>query len=488
MSNSPITQAQLKNADPNFVKMIGKVESVRAEVTVDDEGARHTRYVMTGVDWGYIFNNVLYIDNLIAAASDPVNQGNTLALILQRMLFGDGNTPKSFKVSDNLVALIGIFGTTTTELTQAAGAINRLGKSVYDFIIPNEMARYFNFVDADGNVNTSTKISDLLGLQTGRLTGYDSYTDTNEAYGYIDPFSLQGTNTFWQILLENSNPTMNELYNEIDWTQSNSGNVGPSLTIFNRIKPFSYRTDLDTSAAEQKIRSPFNLLKTHTIDNVMVMGVNVGTNWRDKYNFIEVRPQFQDFNILQNWTAQKSQGFDELAFNREGFRPMVFGTKQFPVDPSSTTGTFSADQLTTWIALLKEWYFDTHKLLNGTLTMKGSTEYIGVGNNIMFEAGLINPTANLNDGQNTSTDKAYVLGHVESVEHSFTVDEKGTRTFVTTIQFVRGIIVNNAKNNIGSGSLDQLASTLQGRAYKNAANTFGTSDPSDPDSQKLRGN
>src|SRR5581483_815665 len=44
MSNSPITQAQLKNADPNFVKMIGKVESVRAEVTVDDEGARHTRY------------------------------------------------------------------------------------------------------------------------------------------------------------------------------------------------------------------------------------------------------------------------------------------------------------------------------------------------------------------------------------------------------------------------------------------------------------
>lgn len=499
MSNSPITEAQIRNADPNYVKMIGKIESVRADVVVGDDGARQTKYVMSGTDWGYIFNNVLYIDNLIAAANDPVNQGNTIAVALQKQLFGDGNTPESFKVADNLVALLGIFGSSSPGLDAASNAINRINKSIYDFLIPNEMARYFNFLDGDGNVNQSTKLSDLLGLQVGKLTSYDTYDDTNEAYGFIDPFSLQGTNTFWQILMDNSNPALNELYNEIDWMEGNDGQVGPSLTIFNRIKPFSYRSDLSTSDQTAKLRSPFTLLKTHVIDNVTVMNVNAGTNWRDKYNFVEVRPLFQDFAILGNWTGQKSQGSDPVAFNREGFRPLIVGTKQFPVDPtkSSNGATFSADYLTSWVALLKEWFFDTHKLLNGTLTMRGSTEYIGVGNNILFEAALINPTMNINSGANQNTNTNYILAHVESVENSFTVTEDGARTYVTTIQFVRGIVVNKSDNNytiVGDGSLDSIASSMTKTQYKNTVNSFATSDgindpihPIDPDPEKLRG-
>lgn len=497
MSNSPITQDQISGADPDFIKMVGKIESVRVDVVVDDAGARQTRYVMTGVDWGYIFNNVLYIDNLIASASDPTNQGNTIAIALQKQLFGDNNTPQSFKVADNLVALLGIFGASSQGLTEASNAINRLDKSIYDFLIPSAMAKYFGFIDGDGNVNTSTKLSDLLTLQVGKLTSSNNYADTNEAFGFIDPFSLQGTNTFWQILLDNSNPALNELYNEIEWMEDNFGNVGPSLTIFNRIKPFSYRTDLSTSDDTSDLRSPFTLLKTHEIDNVKVMTINVGTNWRDKYNFIEIRPQFQDFNILAGWTGQKSQGSDPIAFNREGFRPLIVGTKQFPVDPSDDSATFSAELLTTWVALLKEWFFDTHKLLNGTLTMKGSTEYIGVGNNILFEAGLINPTMNLTNDSNNNSNTNYILAHVENVEHSFTVADDGARTYTTTIHFVRGIVVNKSFGKytlVGDGSLDQLASDLNNPDYKNTTNSFGTSDglndpthPIDPDPQKLRG-
>lgn len=496
MSNSPITQAQLANADPNFVKMVGKIETVRTDVVVDDEGARQTRYTVTGTDWGYIFNNVLYVDNLIAAAHDPNDLGNTIAIALQKMLFGDGNTPQSFKVADNMVALIGIFGASSPGLDQAGAAVNRVNKSIYDFLIPNEMARYFNFIDGLGNVNQSTKLSDLLTLEVGKLTSYDTYADTNEAYGFIDPFSLQGTNTFWQILMDNSNPALNEMYNEIEWETSNSGKVGPSLTIFNRIKPFSYRTDLTTSADVNKLRSPFTLLRTHVIDNVKVMTINIGTNWKDKYNFVEIRPQFQDFEILAGWTAQKSQGADPIAFNREGFRPLIVGTKQFPVDPSKQGSTYDANLLVSWIALMKEWYFDTHKLLNGTITMRGTTEYIAVGNNILFEAGLINPTMNLNQGETQNKNTNYILAHIENVENNFTVVE-GARTYTTAVQFVRGIVVNKSNNNytlVGSGSLDELASDLTGQ-FENTANTFGTSDglndpthPIDPDPNKLSGN
>lgn len=497
MSNEPITQAQIAKADPKFVKMIGKIDTVRVDVDVNDEAARQTRYIVSGTDWGYIFNNVLYIDNLIDP-NNPDNQNNALAIALQAQLFGEGNTPQSFKTADNLVMLLNIFGTSSTGLEKASSAINRLNKSIYDFLIPNEMARYFGFIDGDGNVNSSTKISDLLTLQTGRLTSYDTYEETNEAFGYLDPFSLQGTNTFWQILMDNSNMVLNEMYNEIEWETSSSGTVGPSLTIFNRIKPFAYLTDPPDDADQvEAIRSPFTLLRTHIIDNVKVTKINVGTNWRDKYNFVEIRPQFQDFNIIANWTAQKSQGSDSVAFQREGFRPLILGTKQFPVDPSDSKGTYNPDLLTSWISLLKEWYFDTHRLLNGTLIMRGSTEYIAVGNNILFEAGLINPTMNLNQGANVNPNINYILAHVENVEHSFTVSDDGARTYVTTIQFVRGIVVNNSGGNytlVGNGSLDQLASSLQNANYKNTVNSFGTSDgindpahPIDPDPAKLRG-
>ncbi len=520
MSNQPITPAQLPgtgSADPSYVKMIGKIESVRADVVVDDEGARHTRYVATGTDWGHIFNNTLYIDNLIASASDPTNQGNAIAVALQQQMTGDGNTPSSFKVVDNLVTLLGIFGSSTKGLTEASSAINRIDKSIYDFLIPPEMARYFNFVDADGNIITgdaATQISNILTLQTGKLSAYNTYADTNEAYGFIDPFSLQGTNSFWQILLDNSNPALNELYNEIEWDSNNQGGISPSLTIYNRIKPFSYvggiptppttvlsqaqpQYNVNSSDPASSLRSYFTFIKTHTIDNVRVLTMNVGTNWRDKYNFVEIRPLFQDFDILAGWTAQKSQGFDTIAFNREGFRPMIVGTKQFPVDPSKG-GIYNADQLVSWVALLKEWYFNTHKLLNGTLTMTGSTEYVAVGNNILFEAGLINPTININNAAaNSNMNTNYVLAHVENIENHFNVTPEGARTYTTVIQFVRGIVVNKSGNNyipVGSGSLDELASTLQQAQYGNTVNTVSTSDglndpshPIDPDPKKLRG-
>jgi hypothetical protein len=492
MSTNPITATQLKFADADYVKMIGKIETVRLDVSVNEEGARISRYIATGTDWGHIFNNILYIDNLIAGPNDPQSQGNVIALNLQRQLFGDGNSPQSFKVVDNLAALLGIFGT-SSPLYQTGKAINRLQQSVYDFIIPTEMAQFCRFIDADANVNPSTKLSDVIGIQSGKLVAYDSYQESNDAYGFIDPFSVQGTNTFWQLLQDNNNPALNELYNEIDWEYDSTGKVlGPSLTIFSRIKPFSYNPNVPNI----NIRSPFTLLKLHRIDNMSVTSVSVSTNWRDKYNFVEVRPQFSDFQILGSWTAQKAQGFDTLSFNREGFRPLILGTKQFPVDPTiAGTPTFDADVLTDWITLLKEWYFNTHRLLNGTITIRNQQEYIGVGNNIMFDAGLVNPTANLSSATISNSKRGltnYILAHVENVEHSFTVDDFGSRTYYTTVEFVRGILVNDSGVNnpptvVGDGSLDQLADAQNEASYKNVNNTVGFSDPSDPDPQKLKG-
>jgi len=44
MSNEPITAQDLDKANKNHVKMIGRIESVRCETSVNEEGARQTLY------------------------------------------------------------------------------------------------------------------------------------------------------------------------------------------------------------------------------------------------------------------------------------------------------------------------------------------------------------------------------------------------------------------------------------------------------------
>lgn len=479
MSNNPITEKNLSFRDPSQVKMFGKIESVRVDVGVNNEGARQTRFLVTGTDWGHIFNNILYVDNLLNAPNEPPSIGSTAYVAIRNALFGNGNTPQSFAVKENLSCLLNIFGSNLDGFSEAGDAINRLAKSTYDFVIPTQVANFFKFVGPKG-VSDSKVITRLLTLKTGKIKTDGTYDGAVDSYGYIDPFSLQGTNTFWQIMLDNSNPALNEMYNEIEWTSQ-----GPQLTLYNRIKPFSYKY---SDVTPNNIRSLFKNIKTHVIDPVTVMSVNAGTNWRDKYNFVEIKPQFAEFKIQDNWIKQKSQLKDAAAFNREGFRPFMVGTKQFPINPNTTlAGGFNAEALSLWAQLLSEWYFDTHRLLNGTLVITGQNEYIAVGNNIRFEAGLINPTANINSASSKANTNKYILAHVESVSHNFSVREDGAREYTTTIQFVRGIVVNSDNTLVGEGALDQFTEKLTQEEERNTANTVTTSDVNDPDPKKVNG-
>ena len=491
MSNTPIVEKDLQRANKNQVKMIGKIESVRADVTVDDDAARHTRFLVTGVDWGHIFNNIIYVDNLIAAGEDQTAQGNTISTLLTNSLFAGKGTPQTFFVKDNLSSLIQLFGQNVKGLEKIQKDINHLAGALYNFNIPQEMATYFNFVDDDGD--PSTRLNKLLRLITGSLKGPDHYIDSLESKGFLNPMTLQGQHTFWQVLIENSNPILNEMYPEMRWNMNDPSNNSLQLTIYNRIKPFSYNSDTNNGSASFK--SYFQNCRLHTVDDYEVISVNAGTNWRDKFNFIEVKPNFTEFDVIANWTKQKSQAFDAQAFEREGFRPLILESKQFPSDGTSNgkAGTDTGanwDQLEDWALIMREWYFNTHRMLNGTIVLHGSEEYIAVGDNIRFNAGLINVTPNINAAvaNSQSNTNQYVLCHVENISNSFSVSSEGARSFITTIQFVRGIIVNGDNKVQGQGPLDKFANKVTiNHRNNNTINTVSTSEPSDPDPLKLRG-
>jgi hypothetical protein len=485
MSNEPITEQDLKKANKNHVKMIGKIESVRVDTKQTDD-TRQTQYFVAGVDWGHIFNNIVYVDNLIAGANDPQSQGNAAAVALRNALFGKGGTPKSFNVDDNLRSVIGIFGQKLGGFTQVEKDVNRLAKAIYNFKIPKKMVEFFDFSSPSGKIKGNIdSINKVLNLKTGVLTGPDVYKPSNEAKGFINPFSLQGQHTFWQILMENSNPALNEMFPEMRWR--NDG--GLELTIYNRIKPFAFKGYKGGAGSSSNLQSYFQNLKTHQIDNDTVISINAGSNWRDKYNFIEIKPEFQDFNIIANWYKQKSQVYDPVAFEREGFRPLILETKQFPsagAKPGADdTVAVDWNQLEVWAKTMREWYFNTHRMLNGTLVMQGTTNYIGVGDNIKFDVGLINPTPNINKSTVDKKKNQSVLAHVESISHSFAINGDA-RTYITTIQFVRGIIVEGDNVISGRGTLDKFASSILDNDDRNTVNTISTSTDSDPD-QKVRG-
>lgn len=490
MSQKPITADDLSQADPEKVKMIGKIDSVRIDTSIENDGTRRTEYTVTGMDWGYVFNNTIYIDNFLASANEPKTQGQGTAIAIQNMLFGKDGIPKNGDTASNLRSIINIFGKSLPGgFTETGVDINRLASAVYDFIIPQEMAKYFKFIGPDGAKSKSQKINEIMTLFVGSLDGEDHYNNLSESMGYIDPYSLQGQHTFWQVLQDNSNPAINEMLCDLRWEDN-----GLRLALYNRIRPFSFKGYDPDAAKYQDLKSYFQNLPTIEIDDIDIIRINAGTNWGDKYNFVEIKPQFQDFEVFANWYKQKSQKLDKTAFSREGFRPLIVDTKQFPGasfkkklgEQASITGV-DFNKLESWSNLLAEWYFDTHRMLNGSMVIIGQNQYIAVGDNIKINADLINPTPNLNMGAVQNKTNNFLLAHVENVQHSFTVQPDGARQFITTIQFVRGILVSDRGVAIGRGTLDKFSSSISTNDEKNSKNVVSTSEPDDPDPQKVKG-
>jgi hypothetical protein len=461
MSNEPITKKAFEKADPAYVKMFGRIDTVRVEVSVDEDGTRSTRYLVSGEDWGSMFNNVLYVDPLIADPGNSRSQmGAPLYVDIVRHLLGRDNTPALFSIKENLQALLSVFGKSL-----ATPTTTRIDKPTHTIIIPEKAVQYFNFIDGLGQKSLHTDLSKIVALQTGSLNSREGEYDTTikDGNSWLDPFSLVGQHSLWSILMDNCNHALNELYPEFRWL-----NNQPQLTLYSRIKPFSFqKTPIE--GIDTQLRALFKNVVTHQLNSTTISSVNAGTNWKDKFNFIEIKPDLTGFELHAKAVKLKSQAYQKGSngaaatdvFDREGFKPLILSIKQIPIQVGAQTADkYDVELLNKWVNMLQEWFFDTHLLLNGTITMTGTSQYIPVGDNIMFDAGLIGVSANYNSAA-LEAPKCFVLGHVENIEHSFTVDADGARQFRTTIQFVRGVIVDENKTLIGGGTLDTLSTDLQ---------------------------
>lgn len=464
MSNNPITKKAFEAADPAYVKMLGRINSVRAEVVMAEDGTRSTRFLVSGEDWGSVFNNIFYMDPLILDPGDhPDRLGNTLYVQFLENVFSKDNTPTLFSIPQNLQLLLTVFGAPF----EKPHNITRIAKPTHRINLPSAVFNYFGFADATKKKATTTDIAQIVTLQTGALNSTEGEYDTNVKDGmcWFNPMDLLGQHTLWSILMDTCNHALNELYTDFRWLDA----ANPQLALYSRIRPFSFQKT-PVKDIDPQLRSMFQNIPTHRIEDVTITAANVGTNWKDKYNFIEIKPTLSGFEPYDNATKLKSQAYQKIyesgglyteatdVFDREGFRPLIYTIKHVPTSPDFVT-PYDENRVNKWVNMMQEWFFDSHRLLNGTISMTGTSEYIPVGDNIMFDAGIIGITQNYNSDAAATSSKCYVLAHVENISHTFSVTD-GVRHFQTDIQFVRGIIVDENKNLIGEGVIDKLSTAL----------------------------
>lgn len=515
-SPKPNLNPSTVEANEQELKMVGRIDSVRVSSVVDNNGAIRTAYIVTGVDWGCVFDTNLYIDPQaeLARAADPSYSKNTLLL---RALTGLTTQTKSAKKtsstskknstqesigvlasgddtaqdgqaveildssnnpyvlseltsSRNILNILSIWGS-TGELFQGVDDDTKsgmLGRAANEFRIPEALARYLGFVD-DAN-QAVVFIKDLIKFRGGVLIEEDKYTDIdhnhdvsrNDGYAIVDYSKFFGINNMWQILVAHSNTAVNEVLCDIRFEKQNGKNL-PLFTIYKRVKPFVINEEdiiFESGAIADKEKeeaskeytrrliSRYKFLRKVEIPLEDIISVNAGTNWRDRMNFVDVtldRPVFTNF-YLTNYKPM-FQIFDKKSVRRDGILRVNMTTDYVPLN--SNGKDYDMNSFGGYRYLGREWYFDTHKMLNGAISMVGQNRYIQVGDNILIPIKALGTNYNMSYTLNVNKNNEnalYLMAHVESISHSFSVDQNGARTFLTDIQFVRGIVCDKQGN------------------------------------------
>ena len=452
------------------LKMIGRIDSVQVAVIVNQEtGARETSFTVSGRDWGQVFESMIYMDPMASVSGDD-GMGLAVRAGFDKLLVDTNKN--NFSTTSLINFFVDLWGSQTNSAkfkdsvrSLAGDKLNPnrlLPESV--FYLPKELHERFFFQGLQFGPNKPPTVAHNINIVPGKLQSYDDYTDPGESGGVPNVGAIVGGNSLWQVLNAHCCSVVNELLTDLRWDQNRV-----MFTLYKRIRPFVLDKEESTVNGKNVSSSFFYIRKTE-INSDQVMSIQAGTNWRDKINFLEVLPQVGHLapgldGITPMTKSNQSNAADYVSFGRDGFRPMLFSTPFFPYvggKPAPLDGMYE------WAPVLKKWYFNTHKMLNGVVIISNQEDYIGVGENIALEGSLFAASFHI-AGDTTKGKDIKVLAHVESVTNAFSVSDYGARNFTTSVSFVRGVFTDKdckELSNPDSYGIDSKASSLEDEAEK----------------------
>ncbi len=454
MSNSSLDKTRLNNkatkiGDNNYacpLKMVGLIMAVRVSKSISQDGAVTTTYTLNGYDFGYLFTASIYVNQLFQAQLLAGKYDAVWAnLTFPKNEGAIGDPVENINRVLNAWAEIEISGI-------SVGAAIDIKPPKTRIVIPKDVAKLVGTkTEVIGFILTAIGLDNrkgekLIPIEAGAAQNFEAKLIGQK---YFEPRRLIINNTLWGMINEYMNPTLNEAYCDLHVCAVGLGDAVVQPVFVMRQIPFStpeYEQIIPAAAIQGPPSAPStphpvtlltDLPKT-IIPAHKIIHYDVGFSEYDRVNFTElnafdINVQQKSFGSIQ--TSNKPT-WEDGAIKRFGLRPKVVYGADYGF--SATDNINTANQ---WKTLIRDWFFNNHKYVNGTVECIGLDEHIAVGENFVLE-------------------KENLLAHIESYTHTFTVDhDTGSKIFRTSIEFTKGL--SDKSNSLvftpvyGSGFVDE---------------------------------
>lgn len=434
MKDQRLTGKETSHLDSGL-KMIGIVRSVRSTMEITDTGTKRVRYHISGDDFTSVFKSPIYISLTLSDIAQGKDVTIADAILVLDESFAKANMTPAEMQKAIVNSLLG-----TPALVSDNGRILKQSfrsRGGQPYLVPSELTKRVLGASTAGNFFTEMIVmflqSDLVGT-TALQSGVGSMIST------------------WSLMEHYANRMVNELYTDLlpVYIDKDKGiRLAPSVVFraipfsskrgqqeighsslismqdserFSRVTVAKKNGSVATSSSPDigpGRMSHFYISKV--IEDHEVLAENSGKSDAERFNFFYVTPNFSilpgGFGISENAFIEKILDKDgmfgkilnKVSVARYGLRPYM-AHSDYMINDTNAIGIMNS--------IVRDIWEPAYLFENGQVTIKGSGDHIPVGTNVLFVS------------DNT-------IAHVERVDNSFSVDAGGTKTFRTTISFIR---------------------------------------------------
>lgn len=419
-------------------KMWGIIDDIVENRQTDDSGTTHISYAISGRDFGYFFLSDLYYNSVIVKQL----QGSGVTDATASMIAAAGGdlsdqTRVKLPPDDIVKIFVNAFLDNPRITIQGRDLTESVGVNPNQmYFIPDPVFKMFNnqfsLADLVKNKKIGGNVSELkaiLVMQSG-IFKYDdpqfqllpSKSESMSGIRGID--SVIGSNkTLWSTLLEYSEPVINEMFTEL--IPDNRGDLHP--TLIHRQIPFSSKVFATANDGATPF-TEFLSIPRFVIPNSLIKNESMGRSSSLRVNFVTANSIYASLDRPgdQASIAIGAYGTDFASARRYGVRTM-FGQVSYFVDKKNTNQSQQTGFLELkYVSLLNDWWTPAHLYDSGSISFYGTNQYIPVGYNIEVRRPD-HPSADFHE-----------VYHIESIDHSFDIDFRGERSFMTTVSVTRG--------------------------------------------------
>lgn len=430
------------------LKSIGIVENVRyVEIDDAETGKPRLEYIVTGRDFGKVFESDVFFNPLI-------NQNTARAVLGVNFLYDENFSVKGRErpitanaadpfSPDRIVRKLVSFYLGSGRDNDGTQNLSETSVTNQPWYIPSQFARRFF---PNGIEKRHPTISDIINLDKIGLQKYinGALNSVSQLPGQLQALkALPSSGTVWSILQFFQNSAVNELYTEL--IPDNNNNLKPTLVL--RQYPFSNKTNHETNAftADESFDNN-NFLdpvrdivprekKTFLVDlprfeivSSDIKEKNIGKSDFERINHILVVPRGDTKNFNSNFIAY----VNTPSVQRHGVQSLQRQSIFVNDSTQNRIGDFR-QVCRYYTSLMTDWFFLNHLLYNGSIVIDGVNQHVQIGTNLYIR-----------DIQQ--------LFHIEGCNHIYNQSPDGVIDYSIELTVTRGQFFDTAKASFISAS------------------------------------